>query len=775
MVKPTKDTTFSTYEILCQVQPDTHPSGIFYGDNPLTHAFSLLLFHLILVSAITRIARFILKPLKQPNIVSQIIGGVIVGPSFLGRSKWYHRYLKPEAAQFLMSNLGVMGFMFFVFVYGVKMDPSLMRKSGKMHISIALTSITIPTIAVFIIGVYLRKMMDKELGSISSIGVLAGYLGITAFHVLYHILKELNLLNSDVGQFALATALISDAFGILSVIVFEASKQGETKSENALWYLMSIVVIFTILLGCFRPIMLWINHKTPEGQQVDQSLVVGILLGVFVMAFITDMFGIAIVNGPLWLGLAIPDGPGLGATLVQKCETIMNEFLMPFSFILIGHHTDFFALASFDWKNLKPLFLMVITGYLLKFFVTWMATMYWRMPFRDGLTFSLIMSLRGQIEYILFVHLMDKKILNVPEFTMLVTVTTALTATLTPLVSILYDPTRPYILNQRRNLQHNPPSEELRIMLCILDIESTNGLIHLLDVTNPTSTNPISVSCLRLFELSGRATPLLIDHTIQEAPQIYKWTPIINALRSYQQIKQEFMKIQFFTGVAPKQSMFQTICELSLEQEASLIILPFINRGFYYHGVRRTLNSQVLDNAPCSIAILVDKGLLGTSVPTTGNSMRHSRHRFAVLFFGGADAREALVYADRMVANEEVSLMVIRFLSYNNVGDNEMEKKLDDGIVTSFWVKNERNQRVAYKEVVVKNGEETIGAIHDMNDGSFDLLIVGRKHGINPNILTGLSEWSESDELGLIGDYVSSHDFIGSASVLVVQQQVLRG
>lgn len=73
MVKPTNHTSFSTYEILCQVQPNIHPSGIFYGDNPLGHAFSLLLFHLILVYTVTRIARFILKPLKQPNIVSQII------------------------------------------------------------------------------------------------------------------------------------------------------------------------------------------------------------------------------------------------------------------------------------------------------------------------------------------------------------------------------------------------------------------------------------------------------------------------------------------------------------------------------------------------------------------------------------------------------------------------------------------------------------------------------------------------------------------------------
>lgn len=370
---------------------------------------------------------------------------------------------------------------------------------------------------------------------------------------------------------------------------------------------------------------------------------------------------------------------------------------------------------------------------------------------------------------------MQMQILKVPGYTLLVLMTAILTSTFTPMITILYDPTRPYILNQWRDLQHNPPNSELRIILCILDIENPNGLIHLLDATNPTSNSPISVSTLKLTELIGRANPLFIDHTKQEVPLMYQWKTTINALEIYQQIKSEdFVKLQFFTTVAPKQSMFQDICELALEQEASLIILPFKRTGFYNHGSKITMISQVLNHAPCSIAIFVEKGLLETT--TIGNNVCYSRNKFVMLFLGGADAREALVYADRMVSNnEDVSLNVIRFLSYNSVGDDEMEKKLDDGVVTWFWVKNEVNQRVVYREVVVKNGEETVEAIQDINDGAIDLLIVGRKEGINPVFLTGLSEWSESDELGHIGDYVSSQDFSSTTSVLVVQQQVLRG
>nr|KYP76193.1 K(+)/H(+) antiporter 13 [Cajanus cajan] len=760
------------FPILCHSTQDAHSSGIFSGDSPFSHSFSLLMFNLIFITSITRIVRILLKPLRQPLIISQIIGGVIVGPSFLGRCRWFQHHMSNASSTFLVNNLGVMGFMFFLFTYGVKMDPGLLRKSGKLHVSTALIGITIPTFTVFAVSLCLRKNMDKELAKIPSLGVISGYLGVTAFPVLYHILKEFNLLNSDVGRVSLATALIGDTFGLIFIMAFEAASQGEVKIMNTVWYVISLAVVVSFLVFCVRPAMAWINDNTPEGHPVHESFVLAIILGSFVMGFITDMFGIAIANGSLFLGLTIPNGPRVGATIVEKTTTITNELLLPFSFLLVGSQTDFYAMSASDWTRLSPLFVMVITGYFTKFFSVWITLYFWRVPFRDGLTLSLIMSLRGQIELLLFVHWMDKSILNVPGFTLLVLMTIIVTAIFTPLISILYDPSKPYMVNQRRDIQHNPPDEELRIVLCILDTENINGLIHLLDISNPTSSNPFSIYVVRLTELIGRANPLFLDNEKQQVPPMYQWTNTINILKTHQQLKGTFMKLHFFTSVAPKQSMFRDICELALEQETSLIILPFDSVDVRNHAVK-TVNSQVLNNAPCSVAIFVDKGLFQMS--NTGSSFRRTRHRFGLLFLGGGDAREALVFADRMVANEDVFLTVIRFLSHNFIGYNELEKKLDDGTVTWFWVKNETNQRVAYREVVVRNGEETIAAIQAMNDGAFDLLIVGRKQGINPVILTGLSEWSESDELGIIGDYVSSEDFFGSASVLVVQQQILRG
>ncbi|XP_027932890.1 cation/H(+) antiporter 24 [Vigna unguiculata] len=695
-------------------------------------------------------------------------GGIIVGPSLLGSNLWYRSHMTTETTRFIINNIGVLGFLLFLFIYGVKIDPGLLKRTGKVHVSTALMSMIIPSSTVFAVALTMRKDMDENFAKISSLGSIAAYLGTSSFPTLYHILEEFNLLNSDAGRISLASSMIGDAFGLFSLLAFEAAELGELGIMRAVWYLISLVLVISFLAFCVRPAMIWINKHTSEGHPLKETYVVIILLAAFFMALVTDVLGIAIACGPLFLGLAIPDGPHVGATLEKKTAAILGDFLLPFSFFMVGTYTDFYAMSASGWSHLSPLFIMVVIGYFVKFFTTWITLHLFRMPFRDALTVSLIMGLRGQVELVLFVHWIDKSIVMVPGFSLLVLLTGTVTAISCPLISILYDPTKPYMVNQRRTIQHHPPDKELRIVLCIFEQDAIHGLTHLLDISNPNQNCPFSISAVRLSELVGRVNPLFIDHEKQQVPPNYQWCSTIHVLERHQQLKEPYMKFHFFTAVTPKKTMFRDICELALEQEASLIILPF-NTG----DVHNHVNSQVLNNAPCTVAIFVDKGLLKTN--NTLGSFRRSRYRFAVLFLGGGDSREALVYADKMLARDQVSLTVIRFLTHNFIGYNEIEKKLDDGIVTWFWVKNEINQRVVYREVVVRNGEETIAAIQAMNDGAFDLLIVGRKQGINPILLTGLSDWIETEELGLIGDYVSSSDFFGSASVLVIQQQTLRG
>lgn len=338
-----------------------------------------------------------------------------MGPSFLRNKAWFKKNtLLFGNAEFIVTNIGLIGFMFFLFVYGVKMDSTLLKKTGKKHVSIALMSIIVPSLAALAVAVIMRKDMDTELSKMTSLLGICMYLGLSSCPLLFIVLKEHNLLSSDVGRTAISTGILGDFFAVTLAVLFEAGKQGETGLMNATWYMISLVVYSVIFFVFIRRAMVWIKETTPEGHAIKPSYVTSILLGIFVASFMTDMVGLSIGAGALWLGLTIPAGPPLGNAMLEKTETLMTEILMPFTFLMVGYNIDIYAMFDAGWSYLFPLFCMALTAYSIKFFSTWFTTLYWRMPFRDGLTLSLVLSLRGQIELIMFIHWMDKKVSSSP-------------------------------------------------------------------------------------------------------------------------------------------------------------------------------------------------------------------------------------------------------------------------------------------------------------------------------------------------------------------------
>merc|ERR1712100_691310 len=77
------------------------------------------------------------------------------------------------------------------------------------------------------------------------------------------------------------------------------------------------------------------------------------------------------------------------------------------------------------------------------------------------------------------------------------------------------------------------------------------------------------------------------------------------------------------------------------------------------------VNKKVLANAPCSVGILIDRGLNGS----TRLAAKSVSHHIAVLFFGGPDDREALFYAWRMSEHPGVRVTVLRLI----IGENAID------------------------------------------------------------------------------------------------------
>ncbi|KAF3551607.1 hypothetical protein DY000_02001131 [Brassica cretica] len=360
----------------------------------------------------------------------------------------------------------------------------------------------------------------------------------------------------------------------------------------------------------------------------------------------------------------------------------------------------------------------------------------------------------------------------------------------------LYDPNRPYRISKHRTIQHTPPSTEMGLVLAVSDYEALSGLITFLDLAYPTTSSPFSIYAIQLVELMGRASPVFIEEKdVEEGEEeehherirSRRVDQVQSAFKLYQENRDECVTLHAYTAHAPKRLMYQDICELALAKKTAFILLPYQQERLddaapteLRNSGMLSVNADVLAHTPCSVCIYYDKRRLRNAVfrslddqqhSTSLSRVRQETYRFVVLFLGGADNREALHLADRMTVNPDITLTVIRFLAFNHEGEDEKEKKLDDGVVTWFWVKNEGKDKVSYKEVVVKNGAETLAAIQAMNVNDYDLWITGKREGINPKILEGLAEWSENHQLGVIGETVAGSIFASEGSVLVVQQQ----
>lgn len=349
-----------------------------------------------------------------------------------------------------------------------------------------------------------------------------------------------------------------------------------------------------------------------------------------------------------------------------------------------------------------------------------------------------------------------------------------ITGAVAPLVKVLYDPSKRYVAYKRRTLLHSRNNEELRILACLHNQENVPAILNLLQVSNPTKDSPINLVVLHLTKLMGRASSVLVAHRNVDKPYPTQSERIYNAFKKFEEQHQGLVMMHCYKGISPYATMHDDVCLLALEKRTILIIVPFHKQWILGQMVEtscayRHMNKNVLEKAPCSVGILIDRGNQKKSQCVTTQPFSF---RVGVLFLGGADDREALAYARRMAEDSSVTLAVVKFRDSNStsiVGGTERSKMLDAEILGDIKLRMQNKRQILCQEYVATTGKDVLAITRTMGN-SFDLVMVGRRHGESP-IISQLKKWNQCGELGAIGEILAASDFRGEASVLVVQQQ----
>ncbi|KAK9290150.1 hypothetical protein L1049_008316 [Liquidambar formosana] len=504
---------------------ETSSEGAWQGDNPLHYAFPMLIIQTTLVLLITRFLACLLKPLRQPKVIAEILGGILLGPSALGRNKDFMRLVFPSWSTPILESVASIGLLFFLFLVGLELDLSAIRRTGKRAVGIAVAGISLPFL--FGIGVtfLLRKFVDGEdKVSYPQFLIFMGVsLSITAFPVLARILAELKLLTTQVGQTAIAAAAFNDvaAWILLALAVALAGNStagGAHKSPLiSIWVLISGVAFVLFMLLIIRPVMNWVACQcSPEHDKIDEAYIGLTLAGVMAAGFMTDLIGMHSIFGAFVFGLTIPKGGEFAGRLIKRIEDFVSGLLLPLYFASSGLKTDVAKIQGAGaWGLLVVVISTACAGKILGTFVVAMLCM---IPARESLALGVLMNTKGLVELIVLNIGKEKKVLNDETFAILVLMALFTTFMTTPTVMAIYKPAHRGISSHiRRQLQRQSPltensqgSDDLRILACVRGPGNVPSLINLIESTRTTNKSLLKLYVMQLVELTDRSSSIVM-------------------------------------------------------------------------------------------------------------------------------------------------------------------------------------------------------------------------------------------------------------------------
>ena len=375
-----------------------------------------------------------LRRIGQPPVIGEVLGGILLGPSLLGRlaPELYAYMLPPSAAPFL-NVIAQLGVVFYMFLVGLELNGDLLRARAHATVAISHASIVLPFVLGSILALELYPRLSTSDVSFTSFALFMGVaMSITAFPVLARILTDRGMSRTELGAVALTCAATDDvtAWCLLALVVGVV----RARIEDALMVALLTAGFIAVMFLAVRPaIARWL--KASADRPPSQHVLAVTLAGLLLAALTTEGIGVHAIFGAFLFGAVIPHDSPLARTLTLKMEDLVTILLLPAFFAFTGMRTEIGLVSgSAEWLMCGLIILVATAG---KFGGTLVAGRLTGLNWRAAAGLGILMNTRGLMELIVLNIGLDLKVISPTLFTMMVIMALATTIATTPVLQLL--------------------------------------------------------------------------------------------------------------------------------------------------------------------------------------------------------------------------------------------------------------------------------------------------------------------------------------------------
>jgi Kef-type K+ transport system membrane component KefB len=374
--------------------------------------------------------------LGQPRVVGEMTAGIVLGPSLFGRFfPAAFVYVFPSSILPSLTVLSQLGLLLFMFVVGLEVDLNRILKQKAAVVLISNVSIVLPLALGIALAKALYPQFAGEQVTFSTFALFVGTaMSITAFPVLARILKERDLLGTNLGAMAISCAAIDDISAWLLLAVLTAMvRSGQSWRHFAVTLLLLVGFVIVMLVPVRRATkFLESRHqKSGAGMEFISSLVLFMLAA----SWTTERLGVHALFGAFMAGLVMPKNERMIADVVDRIESLSLALLLPLFFALTGLRTRIALLSNKSmWGYAAAIIAIAVVGKLAGAAFTARAT---GMNWKDSFGLGVLMNTRGLVELVILNAGLDLGILSPTLFTMMVLMALVTTFMTSPILSCM--------------------------------------------------------------------------------------------------------------------------------------------------------------------------------------------------------------------------------------------------------------------------------------------------------------------------------------------------